>query len=71
MKLTLGGSILVVSLICGAAFSPEAIGQVTRTRTGPGGHQTTTEWNTTGDGSGTRTRTGPGGHQTTTEWNIQ
>ncbi len=45
MKLTLGGSILVVSLICGAAFSPEAIaGQGTRVRTGPRGNQVTTDW---------------------------
>ena len=67
MKLTLGGSILVVSLICGAAFSPEAIGQVTRTRTTSGGRQGTTEW-TRGNGSATRTRTTSGGHQGTTEW---
>ncbi len=49
MKLTLGGSILVASLICGTAFSPEAIGQVTRVRTGPQGNQSTTDW-TRGNG---------------------
>ncbi len=68
MKLTLGGSILVVSLICGAAFSPEAIaGQGTRVRTGPQGNQVTTDW-TRGNGQGTRVRTGPRGNQVTTDW---
>ncbi len=70
MKLTLGGSILVASLICGTAFSPEAIGQVTRVRTGPQGNQSTTDW-TRGNGQVTRVRTGPQGNQSTTDWTVQ